>query len=252
MTASAIDVRGLCVLVTGSTRGIGRAFAAAFAAAGAQVIVTGRDAQAAQRVSSEIGAGAIGFGLDVSLEASVASLAAQLRERDVSLDVLVNNAGIDPHYADLRDTTTDMWERIRQTNLDGVFYCCRHLAAPMAERGRGCVINVSSVGGSVALRKQVPYCAAKGGVDQITRALAVDWANVGVRVNGIGYGFIETDLTSGMRDHPHIAPKLLARTPMGRFGTLDEVAGAALFLASPAASFITGHTLMVDGGWTAA
>lgn len=252
MKSSAISVRGLRVLITGSTRGIGRALAEAFAADGAHVIVTGRDTSVAQGAAAQIGNGATGFGLDVSTEPSVQALAEQLERADTPIDVLVNNAGIDPHYADLRQTPTEMWERIRQTNLDGVFFCCRHLATPMARRGGGCVINVSSVAGSTALRKQLPYCAAKGGVDQITRALAVDWAEAGVRVNGIGYGFIETALTSGMREHQHIAPRLLARTPMGRFGRLTEVAGAALFLASPAASFITGHTLMVDGGWTAA
>jgi gluconate 5-dehydrogenase len=98
----------------------------------------------------------------------------------------------------------------------------------------------------------VPYCASKGGVEQITRALAMDWAEKGVRVNGIGYGFIETDLTAKVTGHAHIAPKLLARTPMNRFGKLHEVAGAALFLASPSASFVTGHTVMVDGGWSCA
>jgi gluconate 5-dehydrogenase len=101
------------------------------------------------------------------------------------------------------------------------------------------------------LRKQVPYCAAKGGVEQLTRTLALDWAPRGVRVNAIGYGFIATDLTAAMVDHPHIAPRLKARTPMGRFGEVSEVAAAAVFLASPGASYVTGHTLMVDGGWSA-
>jgi gluconate 5-dehydrogenase len=250
MNAPLISVRGLRVLITGSTRGIGLALAQAFAAEGADVIVTGRDAGAAARAAGEIGGRAMGLGVDVADEASVERLAAQVRELG-PLDVLVNNAGIDPHYSDLRDTPTDVWERIRQTNLDGVFFCCKHMAAPMAQRGSGCVINISSVAGTVGLRKQLPYCASKGGVDQITRSLAVDWASLGVRVNGIGYGFVETELTSGMRGHEHIAPRLLARTPMARFGRIDEVAGAAIFMASSAASFVTGHTLMVDGGWTA-
>jgi len=115
----------------------------------------------------------------------------------------------------------------------------------------GSIINISSVAGNVALKRQVPYCASKGGVEQLTKALAYDWAEYNIRVNAIGYGFIKTDLTSGMTEHEHIAPRLLARTPLGRFGELDEVAAAAIFLAGQGASYVTGHTLMVDGGWTA-
>jgi NAD(P)-dependent dehydrogenase (short-subunit alcohol dehydrogenase family) len=247
-----ISVEGLRVAVTGSTRGIGRAIAQAFVDEGARVAVTGRRGDTAEAVARELGRGAIGRALDVASEDSVRGLAAELQEHWGGLDVLVNNAGIDPHFANLQDTSTQSWREILATNLDGVFHCCRHLGGLMLAARSGAVINVSSVGGRVALKKQVPYCASKGAVDQVTRTLALDWAELGVRVNGIGYGFVETELTSGMTSHPHIAPRLLARTPMNRFGRLDEVAGAAVFLASSAASFVTGHTLMVDGGWTAA
>jgi NAD(P)-dependent dehydrogenase (short-subunit alcohol dehydrogenase family) len=149
-------------------------------------------------------------------------------------------------------TETADWEKVLRTNLDGVFYCCKHLGGLMIPARSGAIINISSIAGQVALKRQVPYCASKGGVEQLTKALAFDWAEHGIRVNAIGYGFIKTDLTSGMTTHPHLAPKLLARVPFGRFGELSEVAGAAIFLASPSASYVTGHTLMVDGGWTAA
>lgn len=168
------------------------------------------------------------------------------------LDVLVNNAGINPHYAAMHKTTSDQWHEIIRTNLDGVFYCCKHLGGLMLDGQGGSIINISSVGGQVGLKRQVPYCASKGGVELMTRTLALDWAEQGVRVNAIGYGFIETDLIAGMVDHPHIAPRLQVRTPLGRFGKVSEVAAAAVFLASPGASYVTGHTLMVDGGWTAA
>lgn len=247
-----ISVEGLRVVVTGSTRGIGCAIAEAFAHHGARVIVTGRDGRNAQIAARDIGHGAIGHALDVASEPSVQVLAQTVTREWGGIDVLVNNAGIDPHYASLEDTSTDSWRQILATNLDGVFFCCKHLGGLMLAPGSGNIINVSSVAGKVALRKQLPYCASKGAVEQITRSLAMEWAEKGVRVNGIGFGFIETDLTGGMTSHPHIAPRLLARTPMNRFGRLHEVAGAALFLASSAASFVTGHTLMVDGGWTAA
>lgn len=247
-----ISVQGLRVLITGSTRGIGLALAQGFRDQGAKVVVTGRDAASALRVAQELGKGHFGYGLDVANEESVIALAKHVETDIGGIDVLINNAGIDPHYAVLQDTPTALWQEIRQTNLDGAFFCCKHLGSPMAHRKRGVIINISSVAGSGGLRKQLPYAATKGALDQITRTLAIDWAESGVRVNGIGYGFIETDLTVGMRQHGHIAPRLLARTPMNRFGRVDEVAGAAIFLASSAASFVTGHTLMVDGGWSAA
>src|SRR5919108_115605 len=117
-------------------------------------------------------------------------------------------------------------------------------------RGIGRAI-AEALAGHGGLKRRVPYCATKGGVEQLTRALACDWAEHGVRVNAIAYGFIETDLTRAVLTHPHIGPRYLARIPMGRFGQLSDVAGAAVFLASPAASYVTGHSLVVDGGWTA-
>jgi gluconate 5-dehydrogenase len=165
---------------------------------------------------------------------------------------LINNAGIDPHYARLDKTSAQDWHNILATNLSGVFYCCKHFTNSMREAGDGSIINISSVAGKVGLRRQVPYCATKGGVEQITRALALDWAELGIRVNGIGYGFIRTELTAAITEHPHLGPQLVARTPMARLGNVSEVVGAAIFLASPAASYVTGHTVMVDGGWTAA
>jgi len=245
-------VEGLRVVVSGSTRGIGRAIAEAFARHGATVVVTGRNAAHAEAAARDIGPRARGHALDVASAASVQTLAAEVKSALGGLDVLVNNAGIDPHYAFLEDTTFESWSEVLRTNLDGVFHACKHLGALMLDGRGGSIVNVSSIAGRVGLKRQVPYCASKGGVEQLTRALAIDWAERGVRVNGIGYGFIETDLTRGMVGHAHIAPRLLARTPMNRFGQLHEVAGAALFLASSAASYVTGHTLMVDGGWSCA
>lgn len=246
------DLGGKVALVTGGSRGIGLAIATGLAEHGAQVVVCGRSQQTLDAAREAIGAGAATEMADVSREQDVIALRDRIAQRFGRLDILVNNAGIDPHYAAMEKTETADWETILDTNLSGAFYCCKHLGGMMIPARSGVIINVSSIAGKVGLKRQVPYCASKGGVEQLTRALALDWAEHGIRVNAVGYGFIETDLTAGMTGHPHIAPRLLARTPLGRFGRVSEVAGAAIFLASPSASYVTGHTLMVDGGWMAA
>jgi gluconate 5-dehydrogenase len=252
VTPSYFDLTDKFALVTGGGRGIGYSIAQGLVNCGAKVVICGRNADVLEQARIALGEQAISTVLDVTDESAVIALRDVIHERFGRLDILVNNAGIDPHYAPLERTDTAEWENVLDTNLNGVFYCCKHLGGLMIAAKSGAIINISSVAGQVALKRQVPYCASKGGVEQLTRALAIDWAEHGIRVNAIGYGFIKTDLTSGMTDHPHIAPRLLARTPLGRFGELSEVAGAAIFLASPSASYVTGHTLMVDGGWTAA
>jgi gluconate 5-dehydrogenase len=246
------DLSGKIALVTGGGRGIGLAIARGLADCGAQVILCGRNAAVLQQARAELGGAASTAVVDVADESSICALRDSVAAQFGRLDILVNNAGIDPHYASMEKTDAFEWSKVLATNLDGVFHCCRHLGGLMLPAKSGAIINISSVAGQVALKRQVPYCASKGGVEQLTRALAIDWAEHNIRVNAIGYGFIKTDLTAGMTGHAHIAPRLLARTPMGRFGEVSEVAGAAIFLASPSASFVTGHTLMVDGGWTAA
>jgi len=245
------DLSGKIALVTGARRGIGLTIARGLAESGAHVVLAVRTLEGMNQVITQFGNSASTVICDVSDEASVEAAARQFSQTHGSLDILVNNAGIDPHYAPMERTTTQDWNYVLQTNLNGVFYCCRHLGALMLPARSGSIINISSVAGNVALKRQVPYCASKGGVEQLTKALAYDWAEYNIRVNAIGYGFIKTDLTSGMTEHEHIAPRLLARTPLGRFGELDEVAAAAIFLAGQGASYVTGHTLMVDGGWTA-
>ncbi|MCY1166407.1 Gluconate 5-dehydrogenase [compost metagenome] len=252
MIPAYFDLTNKVAVVTGGGRGIGLAIAQGLADCGATLIICGRNAEVLEQARSAIGGDAVTAIVDVADESTVVSLRDNVLEQFGRLDILVNNAGIDPHYGSLERTETAEWENILKTNLDGVFYCCKHLGELMIPAKGGSIINISSVAGKVGLKRQVPYCASKGGVEQLTRALALDWAEHGIRVNAIGYGFIKTELTSAMTGHPHIAPRLLARTPLGRFGDISEVAGAAVFLASPSASYVTGHTLMVDGGWAAA
>jgi NAD(P)-dependent dehydrogenase (short-subunit alcohol dehydrogenase family) len=265
MTSELFDLRGRVAVVTGGGRGIGRAIAEALAAHGARVVVCGRTVSDLDQSVRAIRARSGGTEpflviMDVTSDAEVARARDEILERAGGIDILVNNAGIDPHYAALERTSNQEWDDIVAVNLTGVFRCCRVLGGAMLERkpsglspraSGGAIVNVSSIAGHVGLKRQVPYCATKGGVEQLTRSLACDWAEHGIRVNAIAYGFIETDLTRAVLTHPHIGPRYLARIPMGRFGQLTDVAGAAVFLASPAASYVTGHSLVVDGGWTA-
>ncbi len=249
------DLSNKVAVITGGGRGIGRAIAETLADHGADIVVCGRSQETLKDVVAAVrvkGRKARWHQVDVGNEDEVIALRDAVVAEFGTLDILVNNAGINPHYASMEKTKTHDWQRIIQVNLSGVYYCCRHLGEAMLGKNEGSIINISSIGGHVGLQRQVPYCASKGGVEQLTRALALDWAKSGVRVNSIAYGFIATDLTADMIEHQHISARLCERTPMQRFGTLDEVAGAAVFLASNAASYVTGHSLMVDGGWTAA
>lgn len=248
------DLTGTVAVVTGAGRGLGRAMAAGLAVHGAEVVLCGRTAETLAATADELtaeGAKVWWKTADVSREEDVTALLAAVLERHGRVDALVNNAGINPIYKAPERTDAADWQSIIDVNLTGVYLCCRHFGAAMVERGRGSVITISSVAGHVGLRRTLPYCAAKGGVELMTKSLALDWAPSGVRVNCIAPGYFETDLTAGMRDHAALSERLLGQTPMGRFGKAEELVGAAVFLASPASSYVTGQSIVVDGGWTA-
>jgi gluconate 5-dehydrogenase len=243
------------VIVTGGARGIGRAISEAFAAHGATVALAGRNAEALEEAARSIaasGGSAKAFATDVANEDRIAALCSGVLGSYGRIDVLINNAGINPWYKSAEDTSLSEWEQIIGTNLTGVFLACKHAGRAMIVAGQGAIVNVTSIAGRVGLPKCTAYCAAKGGVELLTRQLALEWAKKGVRVNAVAPGFIETDLTHGMSQHPVLGKRVTDRTPMGRFGHTSEVAGACLFLASPAASYVTGCTITADGGWTAA
>ncbi len=238
---SRFDLPGKAALVTGDCCGIGRAMSEGLATHGPTLVIYGRNTAPMQETIDEIaqrGGRAACLQADVSDEAEVIQLCDQVTEQFSGLDILVNIAGIDPHYASMEKTDRSERNGIIGTNLTGVFNCCRHLGALLIPRTGGSIINSSSVAEHTGLKRQVSYSALKGGVEH------------GIRVNAIAYGFVETDLTEGKVAHPP-APKLLASIPMGRFGRTDEVHAAAVFLASSASSYVNGHSLMVDVGWTA-
>jgi NAD(P)-dependent dehydrogenase (short-subunit alcohol dehydrogenase family) len=253
--AGPLTFKGKIVIVTGGARGIGRAISEAFASHGAAVALAGRNTQVLEDAARSIaasGGSAKAFAADVSKEESVAALCSGVLDTYGRIDVLINNAGINPWYKNAEDTSLSEWQQIIDTNLTGVFLACKYAGRAMIAAGQGAIVNISSIAGRVGLPRSTAYCAAKGGVELLTRELAYEWAKKGVRVNSVAPGFVETDLTHGMSQHPVLGKRITDRTPMGRFGETSEVAGACLFLASPAASYITGCSITVDGGWTAA
>ena len=245
------DLTGKTAVVTGAGRGIGRAIAEALAGFGAAVVLSGRTPATLEELAEKLGPDALVHPADVSQEADVLALRDAALARFGAIDVLVNNAGINPVWRSIEKTSLSDWQAIIDVNLTGTFLCCKYVGAVMAERGSGSIINISSVAGHVGLTRSAPYCASKGGVEMLTKSLALDWAKRGVRVNCLAPGYVDTDLTSGLLHHETLSKPFLEHTPLGRFGETKDVIGAAVFLASDASAYMTGQSLVVDGGWTA-
>lgn len=242
-------------IVTGGSRGIGRAIALAYAEAGADVVIASRspaDVEKAADQVREIGRRGLGVPTDVSRSAEVAALVDATMQEFSRIDVLVNGAGISPVYTRALKLKEEDWDHIMAVNLKGTFLCCQSVGRVMVEQQAGKVINLASIGSTTGLPRFIAYCAAKGGLLQITRVLANEWAEDNVQVNAIAPGYIETDMTAGLERNPRLLDEITRRTPMRRLGQPNEVVGAAILLASSASSYITGHTLYVDGGWSAA
>ena len=245
---------GRMALVTGGTRGFGRVIAEAYAEAGADVAICSRDADAAAAVAEDIarttGRRTLGLRADVSDPASVDGLIATVLDRFGGLDTLVNNAGINIRRP-VEDLSEQDWRTVLGANLDGTFYCSRAVSRHMKERRFGRVLNVSSMMAVASLAGRVPYTAAKAGILAMTRTLALEWAPHGVTVNALCPGPFLTEMNAPIMGNPEQFEFFRARIPLGRWGNPPEIAGPALFLASDAASFMTGACLFVDGGWTA-
>jgi NAD(P)-dependent dehydrogenase (short-subunit alcohol dehydrogenase family) len=248
-----LDLKNRTAVVIGGTSGIGRAIALGLADAGADVIPTGRRANLAEEVAREIesrGRRSFATTADVSDTHSIQDLADVVIEKFGKVDILVNAAGITRRRPTL-DVADDEWEAIMDTNLTGTLRACRAFGGHMIERQYGRIINIGSLTSIVALHEVAAYGASKAGVAALTKSLAVEWAQHGVCVNAILPGVFRTALNEGLLDGTERGRELLLRTPMRRFGQPEELAGAAVFLASDAASFVPGHLLAVDGGFLA-
>jgi NAD(P)-dependent dehydrogenase (short-subunit alcohol dehydrogenase family) len=237
-------------LVTGGAAGIGRAIAETFAREGARVIIADRDDEAARAVAEAItksNGAAMAHRVDVTDTVEVKALMASLSEAFGRLDVLVNNAGVGER-ADFRHLDDAAWERVWQVNLDGTVRCAREAFPLLKASGNASVINLSSVMATKHTRQMSVYSATKGAVAALSRSLAVEYAPYGIRVNHLCPGYVETALIGRYMAKPAIAKSLLSQTPLRRFGTPQDIANAALFLASDEAAYITGAGLHVDGG----
>jgi NAD(P)-dependent dehydrogenase (short-subunit alcohol dehydrogenase family) len=252
---AAFRLEGKVAAVTGGARGIGRATTAMLAAAGAAIAIFDRDAATAEATARTIGADGISVSVhaaDVADEAALERAFATAVTHHGGIDILVNSAGIGLRHAAVDHPLAD-WDKVVAVNLTGVFLCSRIAARSMISRGGGAIVNLASIMGfsGGGIYPNVSYQATKGAVVNMTRALAVEWAQSGIRVNAVAPTWVRTDLTAALLDQPGIIDRIAELTPLRRLATAEEVAQAILFLASPAAAMITGHTLPVDGGFLA-
>ena len=245
---------GKIALVTGGARGLGLAMATALAEAGADVALSGRSVEAcrgaAEGLTAATGRRARGFAADVTRLADVERLAAEVEAELGPVDILVNNAGINIR-GPIQQLTEEDWDAVIDTNLKGPFLCARAFGPRMVARGWGRVVNLGSVLGVIALPGRAPYASSKAGIINLTRVLALEWAGTGVTANAICPGAFATEMNRSLLDDPVKYKEFVAQIPMGRWGELDELTGAAVFLASGASSYVTGTSIFVDGGWIA-
>lgn len=253
MTTPNFRLDGKVAVVTGASKGIGRGLAPALAGAGAKVALVSRDISSLERLTAEIassGGEAAAFALDVRDVAAIGRTFDAIRAHFGRLDILVNNAGLgDNHPAE--DVSEAAWDAMMNVNLKGAFFVAQAAGRIMLSQGEGRIVNMSSQAGSVGIRDHAVYCATKGGVEQFTRVLALEWGHRGVTVNAVAPTFIRTPGTAERLDQPDYLKSVLDRIPIGRVGTIDDVAGAVIYLASPAGGMVNGEVLKVDGGWTA-
>ena len=249
MSLKLFDLSGRRALVTGSSQGIGRSLAQGLAAAGAAVVLNGRDEAKLERAVAELraeGHEVSGYTFDVTdpeaVEAAIAAI-----EAGGPLDILVNNAGIQRRMP-LEDFPVETWHELMRTNLDAVFYVGQAVARRMIPRKHGKIINIASMMSEVSRYSVAPYTASKGAVKNLTKGMCTDWARHNIQVNAIGPGYFETPLNQALMDDVKFNAWLEARTPAGRWGRLEELQGACIFLASSASDFVNGQILYVDGG----
>lgn len=251
--AKLFDLSGRTALVTGSSAGIGFALAGGLASAGARIVLNGRDAAKLERAAAMLrtqGAFVVTAPFDVTHGAAVAEAIASIEAETGAIDILVNNAGMQ-RRAPLEQFEEAHWHELMKTNLDSVFLVGQAVARHMIDRRRGKIINICSVQSELGRPNIAPYTASKGAVKMLTKGMAIDWGPHGIQVNGLGPGYFKTELTQALVDNAEFTQWLVNHTPSRRWGDVQDLVGAAIFLASDASNFVNGHILYVDGGVTA-
>ena len=252
MACDLFDLSGKVALVTGASKGLGRAMALGLAKAGCDLALCARDAGGLRetRAAAEAsGVRAETFSMDVLSRDSVGRAVDAVVAALGKIDVLVNNAGVNVRKTTL-ELSEEEWDRVLDTNLKGYFLVAQAVAPHMIRRRSGKVIHISSIFGAVGMNNQLAYACSKGGINQMTKVMAIEWAPHNVHVNAIGPTYFETPLVAALRGDPERFRFINERTPMGRWGQPEELEGTVIFLASKASDFITGQTIHVDGGWT--
>jgi NAD(P)-dependent dehydrogenase (short-subunit alcohol dehydrogenase family) len=254
MKPSSFDLTNKVAIISGGATGIGRAIADGLSEAGASVVICGRQFQKCEEACKEIeertGTRALAHRCDITSKDEIETLVNTVLDECKRVDILVNNAGVTSNYHVL-DLSEEEWDRVININLKGYFLCSQAVGRIMAASRGGVIINISSLLGDVARPNRVHYCSAKGGVKMLTKALALDLASYGIRVNAVAPGPVETEMVAPILADPTVRSEILANLPIGRLGQPEDIAGAVVFLASEAAAFVTGTTLYVDGGYTA-
>ncbi|MEI4474140.1 SDR family oxidoreductase [Frigidibacter sp. MR17.24] len=250
MSLKLFDLTGRTALITGSSRGLGRAFAEGMAAAGARVILNGVNTARLEEAAQEMraaGHDVLTSAFDVADEAAIIAAFEKLDAAGIEVDILMNNAGIQFRKPMLELDTAD-WQRVIDINLTASFVIGREAAKRMAARGRGKIINIGSLTSELARATVAPYTVAKGGIKMLTKAMAAEWGEKGIQANAIGPGYMVTDMNEALLSNPEFDGWVKGRTPMRRWGLPEELAGTAIYLASDASNYVSGQIIYADGG----